>query len=399
MAAATSIPGPLRSAAGATPVSEKHIHAPLGTTSSKAPAATTAPEAAPSWAANQGPAPHPLGEQVRTAPLQKKPENGPATRSTIKMGKCWNKMQDEYQFTVAAPNEPTCYPYNTNYQPDNLDVCVSNIQAITDMEVKQELSSDHVPIIATLTLTNSYQPYNKPLLQTDWEKYEKLITSEYAEFQNHEITGVNIEAKIITDTIKYHIKKASTKNHSILAPGNKNQEIERLIKERNKTRRHCQKLRTQQLKNKLDEFNREIRRKAEAHKLKNWETAVEEAQRDQNGIWKLNCRLTGKKSKTYTPVIHGGDGIKYEAQEKAETTADSLEKQFEPHHYLVEEDLLKETRNLVNSNLQEKNKFKPRIITSTEVAKILKNLPNNKAPGGDSIPNEAAKRLPPQTST
>ncbi|KAJ8885222.1 hypothetical protein PR048_011418 [Dryococelus australis] len=176
-----------------------------------------------------------------------------------KNGKMLEKLQDDNQFSVAAPNESTYYPYNTN------QTSWINKQAIRDMEVKQELSSDHEPIIAMVTLPNSRQPYHKLLLQTDWEKYEKSITSEYPEFQNHEITELNIESKIITGTIKHHMKKASTTNHSTPDSGNKNQEIESRIKERNKTSRHYQQSRTQQLKNKLDEFNREISRKAEAH--------------------------------------------------------------------------------------------------------------------------------------
>ncbi|KAJ8897646.1 hypothetical protein PR048_002995 [Dryococelus australis] len=95
-------------------------------------------------------------------------------------------------------------------------------------------------------------------------------------------------------------------------------------------------------------------------------------------------------------IIQGENGMKYEAQEKAETIADSLEKQFEPHHQLINEDLLKETRNIIKQKLQKKNKLKPSKINTTEVAKIFKKLPNNKAPGPDSFPNEALKRLPPQ---
>ncbi|KAJ8883846.1 hypothetical protein PR048_015701 [Dryococelus australis] len=96
---------------------------------------------------------------------------------------------------------------------------------ITDMKVKQELSSDHVPIIATLTLTNSRQPYHKPLLQTDREKLKNSIKNDYQEFKNHEITDIDMEAKTIIDTIKHHIKKEATRNHSTVASGNKNQEI------------------------------------------------------------------------------------------------------------------------------------------------------------------------------
>ncbi|KAJ8887027.1 hypothetical protein PR048_013241 [Dryococelus australis] len=100
--------------------------------------------------------------------------------------------------------------------------------------------------------------------------------------------------------------------------------------------------------------------------------------------------------KTYTPVIHGENGMKYEAPEKAETIADSLEKHFEPQHQLINEDLLKETRNTIKQKPQKKNKLKPSKIKTTEVTKIFKKLPNNKVPGPDSIPNEALKRLPPQ---
>ncbi|KAJ8869474.1 hypothetical protein PR048_028465 [Dryococelus australis] len=124
-----------------------------------------------------------------------------------KDGKVLENMQEQYRFTVAAPNELTCYPYNTNYESSILNVFVTNIKAITDMEVKQELSYDHVPIIATLTLPNSKQPYQKALLLTNWEDFENSFKNDYPEVTAHGI-DINTEAKVITDTIKFYIKKA-----------------------------------------------------------------------------------------------------------------------------------------------------------------------------------------------
>ncbi|KAJ8889340.1 hypothetical protein PR048_008839 [Dryococelus australis] len=102
-------------------------------------------------------------------------------------------MQAHYHFTVAALNEPTYYPHNINHEPAILDVFATNIQVITDMEVKQEMRSGHANVIVILTLPNSRQPYK--LLQTDWEKFENPIKEDCPEFKEDEIPDINTEIK------------------------------------------------------------------------------------------------------------------------------------------------------------------------------------------------------------
>ncbi|KAJ8873055.1 hypothetical protein PR048_026671 [Dryococelus australis] len=105
-------------------------------------------------------------------------------------------------------------------------------------------------------------------------------------------------------------------------------EIENLTIERNKTTRRYQRRRNLELKTLLVTQNRLIKSEVEFHKNTQWEKAIESLMKDRNRIWKLNCRLAGKKLKTFTTAIYGADGIKYTPQEKTNSIADSLELQF-----------------------------------------------------------------------
>ncbi|KAJ8872834.1 hypothetical protein PR048_026450 [Dryococelus australis] len=119
------------------------------------------------------------------------------------------KTYKKIKINICYPPEQTFYPKNITFIPSFLNLFFTNLFIIIDLEVRHELSSDHLPAVATINLPNSKQVFNKPLLEADWELFKTEMEAEYPVLQDQEIEDINMEADIISDTTMLHIKKST----------------------------------------------------------------------------------------------------------------------------------------------------------------------------------------------
>lgn len=69
-------------------------------------------------------------------------------------------------YFVIAPNEPTHIPWQANHQPDILDIAlVQHITHPIDLEVINDLSSDHLPVTITIDTNSAPAPRPPPPIQ------------------------------------------------------------------------------------------------------------------------------------------------------------------------------------------------------------------------------------------
>jgi len=82
-------------------------------------------------------------------------------------------------YSFLSTGSPTYWPTDTNKTPDLLDVFITNGISTNYAEVESsyELTSDHSPIIATLStaIKNRQPPPRLHTSQTCWETYKNII--------------------------------------------------------------------------------------------------------------------------------------------------------------------------------------------------------------------------------
>lgn len=78
---------------------------------------------------------------------------------------------------VLFPDEPTHYPYSSNI-PTTIDIAINkNITCLSGISVLHDLTSDHNPIVATLSYQNKSSMKNTQYdyKNVDWKKFNKYL--------------------------------------------------------------------------------------------------------------------------------------------------------------------------------------------------------------------------------
>lgn len=235
-------------------------------------------------------------------------------------------VNDDY--TVTAPDTQTLFPGVTSHRPDVLDIALIRLPQLScDVTNLNELSSDHNPVL--LTLSNSPITSTPPqnLRCVNWSKYLRKIGS--LSPSNQPIrTPVDIDAALdhfsasiltaVNDST--YIKKNRTFKNS-LPP-----EIVEEIETKNRLCREWQRFRDPLVKRRLNSKIKFIRLILKTHRADQWNQFLDTLDAQDGSIYKLNKKLLNK-----TPAVHplfGPNGLMYRDEEKAELFADTFEHQF-----------------------------------------------------------------------
>ncbi|KAJ8892762.1 hypothetical protein PR048_005343 [Dryococelus australis] len=223
-------------------------------------------------------------------------------------------------YLVCAPEKPTRYPENANYRPDILVITIyKNINFTYELEVLQELHSDHLPVLATLDSANTEATQARKVRnfkKANWPRLNKYVTrnincekqlinttqvQEYTEQLTNVIRDA-IEVAILLTTIKKRqekfsalIKTLSRRETVPAGPGNETDNWITYYK-------------IQQLS-----FLRAVE----------WEAK-------NNALWKCAKKLS-IEAITIPPLQKSDGTFAYTPAEKADTLAHTLEKAFQPN--------------------------------------------------------------------
>jgi len=293
-------------------------------------------------------------------------------------------------YSIISPDSPTHFPSAVGHRPDVLDIALIRLpHQLTEISNLNELSSDHNPIL--LTITDSPITTTPPLAKrrVNWKTFTPTLEKQITSIDLPINTSNNIDKAIeyLSTNIQSSVESSSfdlsTRFNKFKLPT----EIVQEIKTKNRLRRAWQQTRDPMIKRSLNSKIKLIRLMLSTHRQDEWDTFLSTLDTQNNSIYKINKILLKKTPATH-PLV-GPNGLAYSANDRAELLADSYESQF----ILNSGPDLPEVTNsiqILNSTPITNQMF----TTPGTIEQIVKLLPRRKAPGNDSISNAALKNLP-----
>lgn len=294
---------------------------------------------------------------------------------------------------------PTYWPADPNKIPDLLDFCVTkNInQNYIRIEDSLDLSSDHTPVILTLsaTITKKPEPPKLHNVCTDWEKFREILQQE----TNHRIrlkSTEDIEMAIehLTSTI-HKAAKASTppiesKEPLTFYPNY----IKEAIKEKRRIRRQWHNSGNRYYKTQLNRAEKELKNMLYEWNNNNTQenlSRLTPTTATDYSLWKTTKYL--KRSTQRVPPIRKHDNTWARSdKEKCETFANHLTKVFQPFDIESVANEEEEIQDFLDS--PEQLSLLMKNISINEIKETIKQLHSKKSPGHDLITGKILKELP-----
>jgi len=300
---------------------------------------------------------------------------------------------------VLAPVEPT--HFSNNGVNDVIDFALIRNPAMgLEITATNEGSSDHNPVLLTLGEKENQQEATFTSRTTDWEKYREILQRDFPPIPRLEHRQ-EIEDAILAleNAIKAAIEASTTtkrrpiiNNYLAGIP----EATKQLIRERRRAKRTAIRTNDPADRNLLNQLNRRVKAALQEHRDKQWQEHLETLNAQDRSVWKT-CRALKKKRKPIPP-LHGQNGIVYLNEDKAETFADCLERQFQENDTddleaeQWETEVERRARNI--NRLPDNTQI--RHASPEELRDILRSLNPRKAPGCDGIGNIPLKKLPRQ---
>ncbi|KAL5241637.1 hypothetical protein ACI65C_009047 [Semiaphis heraclei] len=240
-----------------------------------------------------------------------------------------NHMKSSNSYTICAPVSPTHHSYNPKHAPEVLDIVISNLNdrdfTLTN---HNDLSSDHNPII--LSISDSITPLNPPKARKriNWKKFEKYLSENLSKINNIKSTeDIDKEISTLTKTIQsaleinsYTVKHSPRKEQ--LTP-----DIHLEIYTKRLLRKEWQRTRDPAVKTLLNAQIAYVKQILKDHRQSEWDEFTKTLNFNDRSLYKINRKLL-RKTPANTPLIdHNGEKI-YDSSSKSELFAKSMEAQF-----------------------------------------------------------------------
>lgn len=299
----------------------------------------------------------------------------------------------ETQCKTLSTGKPTYWPTDQKKIPDLIDFFIyKNISPnLLRIEESYDMSSDHSPII--LTLSETLMPKeNYPTLvnkNTDWESFKIDLDSVIdlkVPLKNPEDLDRDIRQYItqIQQCAWKNTPTFKTKNRVTYYPAY----ITKLIAEKRQKRRIWQHTRFPEDKRILNNLTKQLRRAIQKFKDESMNNYLSQLTSDHTtdySLWKSTKSL--KKPIMHIPPIKDTNGRwAISNEQKAIRFAQHLELIFKPNEDDEDCTLPDETSN--------NDELKIKFVTPREVFNEIKRLSRKKSPGYDLITGEVLKNLP-----
>lgn len=313
-------------------------------------------------------------------------------RATNANGKIIEKCLGTEDVKIFAPTHPTYYSVFSKCKPDILDFVLTNTNLNIGIDVINDLSSDHMPLIATLGIDKEEENINR--FKMNWELFQDTLAGTQENFEIESIQDVeeciqNLTNKI-TNTYKNSQTPITSKDNLLKLPPF----IVKIIKHRNWIRKRFQKTLDPAYRDEMYSLNKKIREESSKFKNSRWNAKVLSLTTADQSLWGMTRSL--KRAKTINRPIHGENGLVFTEAEKAEALADALERQFTDNLEPTDDDFEEIIETQVDKwllNTSPENTIDP--TDKYEVTNIINKLKRKKAPGKDNITNTMIKNLPP----
>jgi hypothetical protein len=317
------------------------------------------------------------------------------SRLTTTKGRELALLMQEKNYSFLTTGSPTYWPTDLRKVPDLLDFFVTNgiSSSYTDVESNLDLSSDHTPIIATIStsvvnIKKSTRLHNN---KTDWNLYRSLI---------HDNINLNLRLKDpaeleeathkLINILQQAAQQATPQPKPNSNKANMPVEIKLLIldkrKARNKWHRHhipADKTIYNRLRNKL-------RSKLKELQTNSFNDYISKLNRYDNSLWRpvksaLKPQLSIPPIRTQSPTP--GPWARSN-KEKADLFAYHLAEVFTPNDDLQDQQIT----NYLLANLPHTDPIK--LVSPQELWIAINNLNAKKTPGPDKITPRMLKEMP-----
>jgi len=256
-----------------------------------------------------------------------------------------------------------------------------------------DLSSDHEPIWGRFRTDLVIKHHNNtPLI--NWKKITNTLDNKAIQYHNLRDTSA---FDSIIEQLETNFKNAAKEGHKskfLEIPPSIPPDIKKLIKRRNQAHGRWQKFRQRSDKNIVNNLSKTIKRKLKDFNSANWKECEESLKPEDNSLWQaVKRRISGRDR---IPPIKGPVSTAYSDQDKANSFAQHLEKQFTPND-TSDPNFENHIHNTVRDYITQQNPAHTLEVRPSEVRKIIKDLKKRKAPGEDGISNQMLKLCPTRT--
>lgn len=328
-------------------------------------------------------------------------------RSNNSAGTTLNTIQHQRNFFIHHSSSPTHYPH-CGTTPSTIDIMLSNsaLQISPLNAHAYELSSDHAPVVCTITAAietkEPTQMYN--FKQADWIAYQIYINNEIdpnSMFTNsgdidngieHMVRTIHAAKERSVPLVSKHLKYIRLSNETKTA-----------IAERNSLKRQWQRCihddRKRQLKVLMNTANRTIAKLVDHERNTQWSQTLQKLETGSKKFWRL-CKTIKNKDATAIGDLKINNSVADTDYMKANALADA----FESSHTLTHDSVSTMERRVRRyiDQLNETTEFELPVnaqITHEELKQTIKKLRNAKAPGHDGVANIMIKKLPSRATT
>ncbi|GFV89569.1 probable RNA-directed DNA polymerase from transposon X-element [Trichonephila clavipes] len=296
-------------------------------------------------------------------------------------------------FTITAPADPTWISNRRNGRDSTLDFGVSCGLSNIHAQSIFDLSSDHNPVIFSMTPNSTYKYPHNCCTFTNWEQFQNILSvtvpgNPRINNQDAIENAVQNFTHLIQDSINQSSKIKFLTHQATSIPWQTRQKIT----EKNRLRKLWQTTRYPPVKAELNKLQREIKRELKGINEHVWDCDLEEANYNIDTLFKIINRK--KQKQIIYPPLLGYRGLVYDTREKANLFADTLEESFKENKKPYSNIQIAKVNRAVRNYLREAPHSLPPLTSPSEVCEVIYNLKNKKAPGKDNVKNIALKSLP-----
>ncbi|KAI5744405.1 hypothetical protein M8J76_001994 [Diaphorina citri] len=301
-------------------------------------------------------------------------------------------------FKIISTGEPTHWPSDPTRRPDVIDFFVTNgvADSYIHVENRDELSSDHSPIILTLSaqVIAKSQTVKLTTPKTDWEAFKWYIDDKAnlrlsLKSPDEVDEAAQYLTKLIQEAANYATPEIKQKEQIINIP----KEIRDLIAEKRRVRSRWQANRNPQHKTLLNKLTRKLSMLLHKKQNEAFGNFLMSLSINDNSLWTATKGL--KRPVKHVPALKKAPGeYARSSEEKANMFGDHLSSVFQPFPPDANADVDKqaEIEQFLDTPCQMSMPIKP--ISPADIKFALKNIKKNKAPGYDLITGKILQELP-----
>lgn len=298
-------------------------------------------------------------------------------------------LLEKSNYSIVAPSEPTLYPYIG--EPSCVDFVVTkSCNLIENVDVINDLSSDHLPIFFTMDV-HFAKPFIPNLLKTNWKKFQGLVDS-YCKSTTLILdspTNIDLSIENLTTALSDSLINSSPAKTRPLTRYKYSPHVANLIKNRNHFRNLFKRTRDPSYRSSVNQLNKLIRNQVRVEKYTAWEDKLRNLSFTDCSLYSISKSL--KRKRRSIPPLKDVQGHHFSDKDKAEAFARVFKQSFEisvkansKFEAAVEDSI----HQIHDSHVSEFPHF-----SEVEVISILRSLNPKKACGPDDLPNVALSSL------